>query len=222
MNKIRSKHIKLIFALAFVVLSFVSCKNEEQENAKVAVEDYTKYVDSISKIATSEALTNWESIQTDLEKSRARAEVSLENISNKKALQSSIDKGHVRYDKYKSSILAEKFKRETKKKQIQKALFGKTITKDMKFEWVNKNNILKVYQDFVATVKKNKDAYSIEDWDEVKLLYEALDARKNIVEENGLTSSDYNKISLLKLKFGPMYRLNRLGAKSDKDLKSKK
>lgn len=216
------KNIKLIFAFAFVALNFVSCKNEEHENAKVAVEDYTKYVDSISKIATSEAVTNWESIQADLEKAKARAEVSLENVSDKKSLQTSIDKGSVQYGKYKNTVMAEKQKREAKKKQIQIALFGKSIPKDMKFEWVNKDNILKVYQQFVATVKKNKDVYSIEDWDEVKLLYEALDARKNIVEENGLTSSDYNKISLLKLKFGPMYRLNRLGAKSEKDINSKK
>lgn len=217
MNKIMSNITKLFLGITFATLSLVSCKNQERENAEIAVEDYTKYVDSISKIATSEAIANWESIQADLEKAKAKAEISVKNISNKKALQSSIDKGSIRYDGYKSSIMAEKYKRESKKKQIQIALFGKTVTKDMKFEWVNKNNILKVYENFVATVKKNKDAYSIEDWDEVKLLYEALDARKNIVEENGLTSSDYNKISLLKLKFGPMYRLNRLGAKSEKD-----
>lgn len=222
MNKIMSSITKLFLGIAFTTLSLVSCKNEERENAEVAVEDYTKYVDSISKMATSEAIANWESIQLDLDKAKARAEVSLENISNKKALQSSLDKGSIQYDGYKSSIMAEKHKRESKKKQIQTALFGKTIAKDMKFEWVNKDNILKVYQNFVATVKENKDAYSIEDWDEVKLLYEALDSRKNIVEENGLTSSDYNKISLLKLKFGPMYRLNRLGAKSEEDIKSKK
>lgn len=216
------KNLKLIIIFAFVSLSVVSCKNEEDEKAKVAVEDYTKYVDSISKIATSEALTNWESIQVDLDKAKARAEVSLENISNKKTLQSSIDKGSIRYDGYKNSIMAEKHKRLTKKKQIQISLFGKPIAKDLEFEWVNKDNILEVYQNFVATAKKNKDAYSIEDWDEVKLLYEALDARKNIVEDNGLTSSDYNKISLLKLKFGPMYRLNRLGAKSEKKIDSKK
>jgi len=218
MNKISRKHIKLIFALAFVVLSFESCKNEEQENAKVAVEDYTKYVDSISKIATSEALNNWESIQTDLEKSKARAEVSLENVSDKKELQSSLKKVYVRYDGYKSTVMAEKYKKEAKKKQIRKDLFGRIVTKDMKFVWVNKDNILKVYENFVSTVQKNKDAYSIEDWDEVKLLYEALDSRKNEVEENGLSDSDYNKISRLKLKFGPMYRLNRMGAKSEKDL----
>jgi hypothetical protein len=213
--------IKSILGVLFVILSFVSCKNEEDENAKVAVEDYTKFVDSISKIATSEALSNWESIQADLEKARAKAEVSIEKIPNKKTLQSSIDKGFVQYDKYKNSILAEKHKRASRKTQIQIALFGKSVTNDLKFEWVTKDNILAVYQKFVSTVKTNKDTYTIEDWDEVKWLYEALDARKNIVEENGLTRSDYNKISLLKLKFGPMYRWNRLSAKSEKEQSKK-
>lgn len=221
MNKIMSSITKLFLGITFTTLCLVSCKNEERENAEVAVEDYTKYVDSISKMATSEAIANWESIQADLEKAKAKAEISVKKVSNKKALQSSLDQGSIQYSKYKNSIIAEKQKKESKKKQIQIALLGKSVAKDMKFEWVNKDNILKVYQNFVATVKINKDAYSIEDWDEVKLLYEALDARKNIVEENGLTRSDYNKISLLKLKFGPMYRLNRLGAKSEEDLKAK-
>ena len=213
---------KLFLGIIFSTFSIISCKNEAHEKAEGDVKDYTKYVDSISKIATSEAIANWESIQTDLEKAKSKAENSVQQVSNKKALQSSLDKGAIQYNKYKNSILAEKQKKETKKKQIQIALFGKKIDEDMKFEWVNKDNILQVYQNFVATAKKNKDVYSIEDWDEVKLLYEALDARKNIVEKNGLTRSDYNKISFLKLKFGPMYRLNRLGAKSEKEIQSKK
>lgn len=216
-----SRITKLFLVLTFVTLSFVSCKNKEQENAEVAVEDYTKYVDSISKIATSEAIANWKSIQSDLNKAKAKAEISVINISNKASLQSSINKGFKRYGEYKNTVMAEKQKTESKKKQIQIALFGKSVTNDMKFEWVNKSNILTVYKDFVSTVKKNKESYSLEDWDEVKLLYEALDSRKNIVEKNGLTSSDYNKISVLKLKFGPMYRWNRLGAKSEKNIKSK-
>ena len=212
-----SKYTKLILRIIFATLSLVSCKNEERENAEVAVEDYTKYVDSISKIATSKALANWESIQADLDKAKAKAEISVKKVSNKKALQSSLDKGSIQYDKYRNSILAEKQKREAKKKQIQIALLGKSIPKEMKFEWVNKDNIHDVYKKFVTTVQKNKDTYTVEDWDEVKLLYEALDSRKNKVEENGLTKSDNTKIALLKIKFGPMYTFNRLGAKSEED-----
>jgi hypothetical protein len=48
---------------------------------------------------------------------------------------------------------------------------------------VNATNILGVYDQFVNTVKDNKDNYSREDWDEIKLMYEALDSRKNTVEK---------------------------------------
>jgi hypothetical protein len=47
---------------------------------------------------------------------------------------------------------------------------------------VNKDNIHNVYQQFVHTVEDNKDAYSREDWDEVKLMYEALDSRKTLLK----------------------------------------
>jgi hypothetical protein len=51
----------------------------------------------------------------------------------------------------------------------------------MNFDWVNKDNIHNVYQQFVHTVE-DKDAYSREDWDEVKLMYEALDSRKTLLK----------------------------------------
>jgi hypothetical protein len=40
----------------------------------------------------------------------------------------------------------------------------------MNFDWVNATNILGVYDQFVNTVKDNKDNYSREDWDEIKLM----------------------------------------------------
>jgi hypothetical protein len=51
----------------------------------------------------------------------------------------------------------------------------------MNFDWVNKDNIHNVYQQFVHTVEDNKDAI-LEDWDEVKLMYEALDSRKTLLK----------------------------------------
>lgn len=99
---------------------------------------------------------------------------------------------------------------------------GKEIGDDMNFDWVNKDNIVSVYDLFVTTASKNKDSYSREDWDEIKLMYEALDTRKNTVEKEGLTSSDNLKIAKLKLKFAPMYTLNRMGAKSEENAEAKK
>jgi hypothetical protein len=52
-------------------------------------------------------------------------------------------------------------------------------------------------------------------------MYEALDSRKNTVEKEGLTADDNKKIAGLKLKFAPMYTLNRMGAKTDEMQKAK-
>jgi hypothetical protein len=107
--------------------------------------------------------------------------------------------------------------------KIRMSLLGSSaVGNDMQFEWVNKDNILGVYDNFVNTVQKNKDTYSREDWDEIKLLYEALDTRKNTVEKEGLTGEDNRKIAGLKLKFGPMYTVNRMGAKSEENSEAKK
>jgi hypothetical protein len=67
------------------------------------------------------------------------------------------------------------------KQLMRNSLFGEGKIVRMNFDWVNKDNIHNVYQQFVHTVEDNKDAYS-EDWDEVKLMYEALDSRKTLLK----------------------------------------
>jgi hypothetical protein len=87
------------------------------------------------------------------------------------------------------------------KQLMRNSLFGEgKISEDMNFDWVNKDNIHNVYQQFVHTVEDNKDAYSREDWDEVKLMYEALDSRKTLLKRRTY-SDDNKKIAGLKLKF---------------------
>ena len=109
------------------------------------------------------------------------------------------------------------------KQQLRDALFGAgKIGDDMNFKWVNKDNIHEVYQNFVSTAENNKDKYSREDWDEVKLMWEALDSRKNTVEKEGLSSSDNRKIASLKIKFAPMMLVNRMGAKAAETKAAKK
>ena len=85
-----------------------------------------------------------------------------------------------------------------------------------------KDNILKVYNDFYNEFDKNKDSYSREDFDEIKTLYEALDSRKNTVENEGLTSHDNGKIAEIKFKFGPKFKWERMGAKAEENAEAKK
>src|SRR6185436_17317270 len=78
---------------------------------------------------------------------------------------------------------------------LRNRLFGEgKIGSDMKFGFVTADNIHEVYKNFVNTVADHKNDYTREDWDEIKVLYEALDTRKNTVEKE-LPDGDNTKIA---------------------------
>jgi len=219
------KKIKLTFVLIATAIAFLSCKNEKQEKAEKSLHAYAQYVDSISAIAKGQAFENWETIEKDYSKLKIEAQNSLAETNNETKLKTNFDASTTKYEEYKNDITSEKENMEANnmKTKKYKILFGPNyVNDDMKFNWVNKDNILSVYDNFVNTVHKNKDSYSREDWDEIKLVYEALDNRKNTVEKEGLTSHDNNKIALLKLKFAPMFTIKRMEAKSDENAEAKK
>jgi hypothetical protein len=156
----------------------------------------------------------------------SEAEAALENLKDKEKAQERIDASKAKYEALKAKMQADMnaVKEEVattsttvnSKQQLRNALFGQgKIGDDMNFDWVNKDNIHAVYQQFIHTAEDNKDSYSREDWDEIKLMYEALDSRKNTVEKEGLSSEDNRKIAGLKFKFAPMLKVNRMGAKSE-------
>jgi len=219
------KNIKLIFGILTVAVSVTSCKNKDQKQAEKSVEKYEMYVDSISKVAQKDAMGNWEKIEAKYAETKVEAEIAIEKAENKEELSTIINDYSLKYDEFKTTIVAEKSKMEVTAgtSKIRISLLGNSaIGNDMQFAWVNKDNILGVYDNFVNTVEKNKNSYSREDWDEIKLLYEAIDTRKNKVEKEGITGEDNRKIAGLKIKFAPMYTVNRMGAKSEENSEAKK
>ncbi|PKQ46095.1 hypothetical protein [Confluentibacter flavum] len=219
------KTIKLTIGICLFALLFASCKDEKAEIAKQNVEEYTSYVDSIATLEYAEAYSNWESIEDGYNNHKSMASVDIDDNEERVVLLENVDNATLKYETYKTNLIAEKEKEDirTSKSNFRKTLLGANYddSGDMAFEWINKDNILSVYETFVNTVQTNKDSYSREDWDEIKLLYEAIDTRKNTVENEGLTSSDNRKIAGLKLKFAPMYTVNRMGAKSAENAEAK-
>ncbi len=212
------KKRNLLLGVAIISLAFTSCKDEKVVAAEKSVDTYVVYVDSVGNIEATEAKANWQAIDDSYQIRVVEADLALENLKEKEAAQAKIDASKAKYEALKAQIEADmQAEAATNSKQaLRNALFGEgKIGSDMNFDWVNKDNILAVYQNFVDAADANKDNYSREDWDEVKLLYEALDSRKNTVEKEGLTSSDNRKIAGLKLKFAPMFTFNRIGAKTE-------
>jgi hypothetical protein len=215
------KNFKFLLITLLAGAALISCKNEKQTNAEKAVADYEMYVDSINNVTITDLKTEWDSIENDHQRRKLAAETALQDLEDKSELEGKILISSEKYELYKASYLAQQPKVATKS-AIRTALFGSSdIGDDMMFTWVNKDNILKVYDNFTSTVEKNKESYSREDWDEIKLLYEALDTRKNTVENEGLSSSDNMKIASIKFKFAPVLKANRMGSKAEENAEAK-
>ena len=218
------KTLKLTLAFVAVSIMLVSCNDGKKELAQEKVESYQAYIDSITQVATIEVMANWDAIENDCKIRQAEANNALVTIKENSEMKKSMDESTLKFEAFKAEVIAEHeiMEMHNSKMMMRQSLLGSSYTGgDMKFDWINKDNILSVYQNFVDTVDENKDAYSREDWDEIKLLYEAIDTRKNTVEKEGLTSADNRKIAGLKLKFAPMYTLNRMGAKSEENAAAK-
>lgn len=224
----KTKNVLLVVAV--ITLGFTACKSETEAKAEKTIDTYAVYVDSITNVAAADMKTHWESIETGFEKKTAEAEAAIVNLKDKVKTdaEAKLAASKAKYAELKAKLEKEK-EAEKKASEVDKiqvlrnSLFGQgKVGADMKFDWVNKDNILSVYEQFVNTVAENKDKYSREDWDEVKAMYEALDSRKNTVEKEGLTSKDNFAIAKLKLKFAPMYTVNRMGAKAEENAEAKK
>lgn len=212
------KQINLILGMVIVALGFTSCKNVEEKIAEKSIETYVIYVDSVGNVAAEEAKLNWDEIDYTYQMKVTEADFALENLKEKEEAQGKIVSSKAKFELLKAKYLAEMNATEdaSAKQQMRSTLFGEDkIGDDLNFDWVSKDNILGVYEQFVSTVSFNKDNYSREDWDGIKILYEALDIRKKTVEKEGLSSNDNIKIANLILKFATMFTLHRLGTKSE-------
>lgn len=217
------KNIQLVSGIAFIALIFTSCKDEKQEKAQKTIDSYVAYVDSVKNVTADDLKENWKGVETEYDKRAEEAQLALADIKDNTAATEKINTSKVKYEEFRNEMAVLFAPTPSPKQQLRNALFGEgKIGDDMNFAWVNAKNIHSVYQQFVHTVENNKDKYTREDWDEVKLMYEALDSRKNTVEKEGLTAEDNKKIAGLKLKFAPMYTVNRIGAKSEETAAAKK
>lgn len=213
-----------ILAMSFLALT--SCKDEKQEAAEKSVNNYVTYVDSVSAVPADEAKANWGAIDVSYQARANEAEANLSATKENDALREKLADSKAKYEslkaKYQAELVAAQAKPKTPNQLVRDIFFGADkVGEDMDFSWVNKDNILQTYQNFLDSYEKHKGDFSREDYDEVKLLYEALDARKNTVEKEGLTSEDNNKIASIKFRFAPMFKVNRIGAKARENTEAK-
>lgn len=221
------KRFNLALGAVLIAAGFTSCKDEKKEMAKTEVDHYVVYVDSINDLDAAERAANWAAIEAEYQRRVAEAETALATLENDADAQKRIDDSKAKYEGVKTQTETEvKAKAEAEApagNALSDALFGpgNVVGNDMTFAWVNKDNILSVYQKFYETFDAEKNEYSRQDLDKVKAWYEALDARKNTVEKEGLSAEDNRKIAGIKLKFAPKFRWERMTAKGEENQEAK-
>jgi len=208
------------------LVSFVSCKNNDSEKAAdERIAALESYVDSLENVKTEDAEANWEQISADYDRRTAESNEAIAILGDdiKPRNQARLDSVNARYFVIRTSVETAKVPVKVNPNQaLRDTFFGAgKLGEDMNFSWVNKDNILDTYQTFFDAYKNNKENFTREDYDEVKLIYEALDSRKNTVEKEGLSSEDNTKIASIKFKFAPMFKMNRIGAKARENEEAK-
>ncbi len=243
------KKINVLFTGILIVSGFVSCKNSEDNAAKQDVINLNMYVDSVEKATPIYTVSNWSSLDEGYQMRAMQAEKNMAMLeaSDKEKLEASKTRYATLKANYEAKLKEQEAASNMKLKEtegklqneinqnkgttatgpdyrqvLRNRLFGEgKIGADMKFEFVTAQNIYSVYKNFVNTVADNKNDYTREDWDEIKVLYEGLDTRKNVVEKD-LAGSDNRQIALLKVRFATIKATHRAGTKGDENEAAKK
>ncbi len=243
------KKTNVILAAIIILTGFVSCKNSENDAAKQDVVNLNTYVDSVEKATPVYTVGNWSSVDEGYQMRAMQAEKSMAALeaADKEKLEASKARYATLKANYEAKLKEQEAASNIKLKEtegklqneindnkmatatapdyrqaLRNRLFGEgKIGTDMKFEFATAQNIYGIYKNFVNTVADNKNEYTREDWDEIKVLYEALDTRKNAIEKD-LAGSDNRQIALLKVRFTGIKATYRASTKGPENEAAKK
>ena len=222
------KKIQLVLGAALMAAGFAACSNSN-DPAKADVVILSQYVDSVVNLKPVYTMENWMTIDNGFQSRALNAEKNMASLAAEDKAAAEASKA--KYAELKAKYEAKLKEAETAAKHaaatpdyrlmLRNKLFGEGVVgADMKFGFVTAKNIKDVYEKFVGTVTDNKNNYTREDWDEIKVLYEGLDNRKNEIEKE-LTGKDNMRIAGLKIKFATMKALRRTSEKVEENTKSK-
>jgi hypothetical protein len=213
------KRQQLFFA-SILLFTIAACNSETEKNG-MAVNNLKTYVDSVNNTSISYTRASWDKLSEGYQERSSQVNEEELTEEQKKEYEATQKKYDAIKTKYEAAISKQDAEINSKRK-LRAALFGEGKPgDDMNFSFVTAGNILSVYQQFADVVQANKKVYSREDWDEVKLLYEALDTRKNEVEKD-LASKDNFKIAKEKIKISTIFATRRPLAKAEENADAKK
>jgi hypothetical protein len=211
---------------ATIAVAFVGACQPTETEAKRKANDVTIYVDSIQNLTPEYNNAYWTNLDRGYQERVVLLESEMDQLTEEEKVK--LEESMAKYNQLKASYEENIKAAETTmanasdyRTGLRNKLFGEgVIGSDMSFNYVTADNLLDVYTKFVNTVDDNKNNYSREDWDEIKVLYEALDTRKNTVEKD-VANGVNTKIAGLKIKFAAIKATHRGGTKGAENQEAK-
>jgi hypothetical protein len=211
------KIINLVVTASIMVAGFSACQPAETETSARA-NRLNVYVDSIQNLTPEYNVAYWTALDKGYQDRVVVLESEMDQLNEEE--RAKLEASMAKYNDLKASYEENIRAAETAinnatdyRTGLRNKLFGEGVVgSDMGFGFVTADNILDVYTRFVNNVQDNKENYSREDWDEIKVLYEALDTRKNTVEKD-VANGVNTKIAGLKIKFAAIKATHRGGTK---------
>jgi hypothetical protein len=216
--------MKLMIAAAIVSIGFTAC-NTASDSAKKDAEVLNVYVDSVNELTPVYTTEYWTAIDNGYQERAVLAEKTAAALSEEEKAKADASKAKYEALKAKYELNIKEAEAAAAvpnfRKVLRDRLFGEgKVGDDMQFLYVTGDNIRDIYQNFVDVVADNKNKFSREDWDEVNVLYEALDTRKNVVEKD-LATNDNMKIAGLKIRYASIAATHRGGTKVKENREAK-
>ena len=211
---------------ALVITGFLACKDSPTIAQQDAM-NLNSYVDSVENLTPVYTAAYWAEVDNGYQLRVTKTDNTMATLEASD--KAKLDESRAQYAALKNSYEIEIKKTEATavittpdyRQALRNNLFGKgMIGSDMSFGFATADNLLSIYRNFVNTVADNKNNYTREDWDEIKVFYEALDSRKNTVEKQ-LPDGDNTKIAGLKVKFSLIKATHRGGTKGEENKAAK-
>jgi len=211
---------------ALLMTGFIACKDSPTIAQQDAM-NLNSYVDSVENLTPVYTAAYWADVDNGYQVRVTKTDNTMATLEASD--KTKLDESKAQYAALKNSYEIEINKAKANavittpdyRQVLRNNLFGKgMIGSDMSFGFATADNLLSIYRNFVNTVDANKNTYTREDWDEIKVLYEALDTRKNTVEKQ-LPDGDNTKIAGLKVKFSLIKATHRGGTKGEENKAAK-
>lgn len=182
---INMKKLVIIGIGLIATVNFSACKTDDSAT-KADLAELSNYVDSVKNVNPVYTETQWKMIDEGYQPRNTKVEQSMASLDD--ASKAKVEEDRKKYEALKASY-EKKIKENEDANKGQIALRVRLLGEghpgpNNDFAFVTKDNIVSVYKNFVDKVRDNGDNYSDAEWIEIRLLWKALNDRKEAINSN--------------------------------------